>query len=163
MRRRPRATITNDVPAVEAVESAPADPARASADRLIDAEALLQRYTVDELNAAAETYFARLPRPAWYHLQKPLASPDESPPPLAEFHRVRRQGGAVVFADGGPDHSRSPQSQWEMRNFVVVERDTDPERVAEMASAVGFADVLLGAYSPTPVLIPPAAMERGLR
>jgi hypothetical protein len=50
-----------------------------------------------------------------------------------------------------------------MRNFVVVERDTDPERVAEMASAVGFVDVLLGAYSPTPVLMPPAAMEHGLR
>src|SRR3954464_7047168 len=88
MRRRPRATIRSDVPAVKAVESAPVDPAPDSADRLIDAEALLQRYTVDELNAAAETYFARLPRPAWYHLQKPLASLDEAPILLAHFAAV---------------------------------------------------------------------------
>jgi SAM-dependent methyltransferase len=50
----------------------------------IDAEELLERYSVEELAVAAEAYFARVDD--WrYHLSKPYAAVDEAPIRLAVF------------------------------------------------------------------------------
>jgi ubiquinone/menaquinone biosynthesis C-methylase UbiE len=229
------------------------------ASGLIDAEALVERYTVEELSESADRYFARLVN--WdYHLAKPLTTPDESPillahfsaclgalraepgmtvldfgsgscwttrwltqigyaaiacdvsahalaigeelfrrlpvigdrpapqfvhfdgrrlplpdesvhrvlcidafhhvpnrpTVLAELHRVLRPGGRAVLAEGGPVHSRLPQSQDEMRDHVVVERDIHVDVLEAEARAAGFADVLVAIYASIPNLVPAA-------
>jgi SAM-dependent methyltransferase len=218
-------------------------------ENLIEARDLLEKYTVDELNAFAEEYFARIP--SWdYHLAKPLGSlaeapvlltqvaklvqglgllPDhevldfgagscwltriltqlgckvyaldvsptalrmgetlfarqpiigfEHPPtflrfdgrriPLAdaavdriicfdalhhvpnraetlhELGRVLRTGGIAGFCEPGPHHARSPQAQFEMAHFRVLENDTTMEEVWAEAQAAGFTDLRLGIY-----------------
>jgi ubiquinone/menaquinone biosynthesis C-methylase UbiE len=73
---------------------------------------------------------------------------------LTEFHRVLRPGGRAVLAEGGPNHSKMAQSQYEMRNFEVVERDLVVDDFARLADAAGFADTRVGLYSGLPWLIP---------
>jgi SAM-dependent methyltransferase len=72
---------------------------------------------------------------------------------LSEFHRVLRPGGVVVLAEGGPNHSRTAQAQYEMRNFTVVERDMIVEEFSVLAESCGFIDVKVGIYSGAPVLV----------
>ena len=73
---------------------------------------------------------------------------------LAEFVRILRPGGVCVLIEPGPNHSRSPQSQFEMRNFRVVERDIIPEEVASQAKAAGFAAVEIGVLGGLPRFVP---------
>jgi SAM-dependent methyltransferase len=226
-------------------------------DDLIDADALAERYTVEELIEGADRYFARLVD--WdYHLAKPLTTPGETPvllahfaaslsalrltpgmtvldfgpgscwttrwltqigcaaiacdasahaleigrelfrrlpvigaqpeprfllfdghhvdlpdesvdrvlcidafhhvpnrpPVLAELYRVLRPGGRAVFAEGGPNHSRYPQSQAEMRDHVVVERDIRVDVFDAEARAAGFGETTVGIYAGVPFLVP---------
>ena len=44
---------------------------------------------------------------------------------LAELSRVLKEGGIAGFAEPGPEHSKSPQSQYEMKTFKVVENDVN--------------------------------------
>jgi ubiquinone/menaquinone biosynthesis C-methylase UbiE len=81
---------------------------------------------------------------------------------LAEFARVLRPGGVAVMAEGGPQHSLTPQSQAEMRSFTVVERDIVVAELAGEAEAAGFANVSVGVYSGAPILVPAAAFEEAL-
>src|SRR5262249_29060164 len=53
---------------------------------------------------------------AFHHVANPEAV-------LSEFGRLLRPGGVCVMSEPGPEHSRLPQSQSEMRNFKVVERN----------------------------------------
>ncbi|MCU1393884.1 MAG: hypothetical protein JWM34_2312 [Ilumatobacteraceae bacterium] len=73
---------------------------------------------------------------------------------LAEFHRILRPGGRAVLAEGGPDHSRTPQSQMEMRNFTVLERDVVVEELAQLATSAGFGETTVGIYAGLPFLVP---------
>jgi SAM-dependent methyltransferase len=65
---------------------------------------------------------------------------------LAEFARILVPGGIAAFSEPGPEHSRSPQSQDEMRRFRVIENDVDVDAIWTMAQSAGFRDIRLAAY-----------------
>ena len=87
---------------------------------------------------------------AFHHVANPVEV-------LAEFARVLRPGGLCVMSEPGPEHSRSPQSQTEMRNFRVVERDIVIEELAPQARAMGFDAVEVGVYLGLPHFVDAAA------
>jgi SAM-dependent methyltransferase len=60
---------------------------------------------------------------------------------IREFGRVLKSGGIAGFSEPGPHHSRSAQSQYEMRHHRVLENDIDPTAIAAWAHAAGFTDV----------------------
>jgi SAM-dependent methyltransferase len=72
---------------------------------------------------------------------------------LAELARVLRDGGVAGFSEPGPEHSRTPQSQYEMRTFGVVENDVRIEEIWDTARAVGFTDVRLALFSVPGMLV----------
>jgi len=57
---------------------------------------------------------------------------------IAEFGRVLKPGGVAVFAEPGPHHSRSVQSQFEMRVYRVLENDVDIHAIRRAAKENGF-------------------------
>ncbi len=69
---------------------------------------------------------------------------------LAEFARVLRPGAIAAFAEPGPHHSKSAQSQFEMRTYGVVENDVDIHALLEIARRLGFADLKIAALPPRP-------------
>jgi len=81
---------------------------------------------------------------------------------MQEFYRVLKPGGIVVLSEPGPHHSLSSQSQFEMRNYLVVERDVVVEVIEEMAIVAGFDDVAVALYSPIPVFLPAKGFEERL-
>ncbi len=72
---------------------------------------------------------------------------------LGELARVLCADGIAGFSEPGPAHSRSPQSQYEMRTFGVVENDVDLDEIWRLAREVGFADLALAAYSAPGLLV----------
>lgn len=60
---------------------------------------------------------------------------------IREFHRVLRPGGIVGFSEPGRFHSRSAQSQFEMKHHRVLENDIDLATIWAQARAVGFTAV----------------------
>ena len=69
---------------------------------------------------------------------------------LREFGRVLKPGGIAAFAEPGPRHSATPQSQYEMRTYGVVEADIDVHEIWESARRLGFADLKLAAFNVPP-------------
>lgn len=69
---------------------------------------------------------------------------------LGEFARVLRPGGIAAFAEPGPNHSKSPQSQYEMRTHGVVENDVDIAAIWAAARNAGFTDIRLAAFNAHP-------------
>ncbi len=59
---------------------------------------------------------------------------------LREFFRVLKSGGIAGFCEPGPHHSQSPQSQYEMRNYSVLENDIVLNEIKRDAEEVGFND-----------------------
>lgn len=57
---------------------------------------------------------------------------------LGEFFRVLKDGGIAGFSEPGRYHSRSPQSQYEMANFKVLENDVDLDNIFNIAYKIGF-------------------------
>ncbi len=82
---------------------------------------------------------------------------------LSEFGRVLRDGGIAGFAEPGPEHSRSPQSQDEMRTFGVVENDVDISQIWRDAKACGFTDIKLAVFNVPPFLLSPTEFEQLLK
>lgn len=76
-----------------------------------------------------------------------VADPD---PILAEFARVLRPGGAAAFVEPGPEHSKTEQSQFEMRTFGVIENDIDIHAIWRAAQGVGFRDLKMSAFCVAP-------------
>jgi ubiquinone/menaquinone biosynthesis C-methylase UbiE len=60
---------------------------------------------------------------------------------IGEFSRILRAGGIVAFHEPGPTHAFSPQSQYEMKNYGVIENNIITERIWSVASANGFGDI----------------------
>jgi SAM-dependent methyltransferase len=79
---------------------------------------------------------------------------------LAEFARVLAPGGICCMSEPGPEHSLTPQSQSEMRNFRVVERNTIMEETAPLARAMGFETVEVGVYLGLPHFVDAEAFDR---
>lgn len=67
-----------------------------------------------------------------------VPNPDEV---IAELGRVLVDGGIAGFAEPGPDHSRTPHSQAEMRRYRVIENDLDLGSIWTAAERHGFADL----------------------
>ena len=74
-------------------------------------------------------------------------NPDEV---LREFGRVLKPRGIAAFAEPGPRHSTTPQSQFEMRTYGVVEADIDVHAIWESAKRLGFVDLKLAAFHAPP-------------
>lgn len=66
---------------------------------------------------------------------------------LSEFGRILKDGGIAGFAEPGPEHSRSPQSQEEMKNFGVVENDVDMQTIWRDGKEAGFTDMKLAVFN----------------
>ncbi len=65
---------------------------------------------------------------------------------LREFSRILKPGGLAAFSEPGPRHSRSAQSQFEMRTYGVLENDIDLHAIWPMASEAGFVELRVGAF-----------------
>ncbi len=73
---------------------------------------------------------------------------------LAELGRVLKDGGIAGFAEPGPEHSKSPQSQYEMKTFRVVENDVNIQEIRQQALAAGFTKMRLAVFN-----VPPFHLE----
>jgi len=69
---------------------------------------------------------------------------------LIEFERVLSPSGICVMSEPGPNHSRQPQSQAEMRNFKVVERNIVLDEMVDQARSAGFEAIEVALYSGQP-------------
>lgn len=69
---------------------------------------------------------------------------------LREFGRVLKPGGIAAFAEPGPLHSTTAQSQYEMRTYGVVENDIDIHALWAAAQRLGFAELKIAAYNVPP-------------
>ncbi len=57
---------------------------------------------------------------------------------LAEMARVLKPGGIAVFHEPGPEHSGTPDAQYEMRHYSVIENNIDVHAIWAAAKACGF-------------------------
>lgn len=69
---------------------------------------------------------------------------------IHELARILKPGGIAGFSEPGPRHSLSPQSQFEMRAYGVVENDVDIDAIWREARAAGFMDLTLAAFNADP-------------
>jgi SAM-dependent methyltransferase len=72
---------------------------------------------------------------------------------LAELGRVLAPGGFAGFAEPGPEHSKSAQSQYEMRTAGVIENDIRIEEIWRLAQQAGFTDLKLAVFLLEPLLL----------
>lgn len=83
-------------------------------------------------------------------------NPDEV---LREFGRILKPGGIAAFAEPGPMHSKTAQSQYEMRTYGVVENDIDIHAIWATAQRLGFATMSIAAFNVPPFRLSPAEFE----
>ncbi|HEY0319361.1 MAG TPA: class I SAM-dependent methyltransferase [Pyrinomonadaceae bacterium] len=81
---------------------------------------------------------------------------------LSEMARVLKQGGIAGFSEPGPEHSKSAQSQYEMRTHRVVENDINVEQIWSAAQASGFTDIKLAVFNSMSFLLPLADFQNYL-
>ena len=81
---------------------------------------------------------------------------------LREMARVLKPGGIAGFAEPGPDHSKSPQSQYEMRTNRLIENDVDLTTIWQDAWAAGFTDLRVALFNPEATLLPLQQFEASL-
>lgn len=72
---------------------------------------------------------------------------------LAEMARVLKPGGLAGFSEPGPNHSRTPQAQYEMRTNRVIENDINIKEIWATAQSAGFTDIKLAIFNPISFLI----------
>lgn len=81
---------------------------------------------------------------SFHHVPNPAAV-------LHEFGRVLKPGGVAGFSEPGPRHSQSPQSQFEMRAYGVIENDVDIDAIWDEARTAGFQDLSLAVFNGDPL------------
>ena len=69
---------------------------------------------------------------------------------LAELSRILKEGGIAGFSEPGPNHSKTNQSQYEMRQFKVLENDIDVREIWFSAKRAGFARMELDVFYTEP-------------
>jgi ubiquinone/menaquinone biosynthesis C-methylase UbiE len=84
---------------------------------------------------------------AFHHAPHPAAI-------VAELARVLKPGGIAGFAEPGPRHSRTAVSQFEMRNYKVVENDVDVHAIWRAAKGLGFRDLQVAVFHAPPFRVP---------
>jgi SAM-dependent methyltransferase len=75
-----------------------------------------------------------------------VANPEQT---LRELARVLDDGGIAAFSEPGPQHSRTADSQREMRQHRVIENDVAVEEIWEAAQAAGFTDIYFSLQTET--------------
>lgn len=66
---------------------------------------------------------------------------------LFEFYRVLKPGGIVGFSEVGPLHSKSAQSQNEMRTYKILENDIVMGHIKEVSENIGFSEPYFKLFS----------------
>ncbi|HEY7786462.1 MAG TPA: class I SAM-dependent methyltransferase [Pyrinomonadaceae bacterium] len=69
---------------------------------------------------------------------------------LREMGRVLKNGGIAGFAEPGPEHSQSAQSQYEMRTFGVIENDVKIREIWRDARLAHFTDIKVAVFNVPP-------------
>jgi SAM-dependent methyltransferase len=82
---------------------------------------------------------------------------------LLELGRVLAAGGIAGFAEPGPEHSKTPQSQYEMRTTGVIENDIRIEEIWRLAKRAGFTDLKLAVFLLEPLFLDVGEFEKFLR
>ena len=57
---------------------------------------------------------------------------------LREFYRILKPSGLIAFSEPGADHSKTPQSQFEMKNYGVIENDILLDEIWGLSESIGF-------------------------
>jgi 2-polyprenyl-3-methyl-5-hydroxy-6-metoxy-1,4-benzoquinol methylase len=78
---------------------------------------------------------------------------------LREMGRVLKPGGVAGFQEPGPNHSKTSQSQFEMRNFTVVENDIVMHDVEKWANDAGFTHLELAVFTAESFRVPLGAYD----
>lgn len=74
---------------------------------------------------------------------------------IREFHRILKPGGMAGLHEPGPNHSSTPMSQYEMRQFAVIENDIVVEDIAAVAAEAGFEDFRMALFTDIPLTMSP--------
>lgn len=82
---------------------------------------------------------------------------------LEEFHRVLAPGGLAIFHEPGPRHSRTEQSQLEMREYAVIENDIFIDEIWANARKAGFVDIEMAVFNDQPMTVSLQNFNRGIR
>jgi ubiquinone/menaquinone biosynthesis C-methylase UbiE len=67
---------------------------------------------------------------------------------LSEFARILKDGGIAGCSEPGNNHSQSPQSQYEMVNYKVLENDIVLPDIIKIAKQVGFTECSIKSDTP---------------
>ena len=76
-----------------------------------------------------------------------VPNPDEV---VREMARVLKPGGVAAFSEPGHRHSAQPQSQYEMRNYGILENDVLIDEIWKWAQEAGFAQLKLCLFDASP-------------
>jgi SAM-dependent methyltransferase len=79
---------------------------------------------------------------------------------LKEMARVLRPGGRAAFSEPGPNHSKTAQSQYEMKNYAVVENDILMRDIERWSTEAGFAELRMSVFCTAPFTVPIDGYER---